>query len=78
MESHGRVEERWSAAPGALSTIQRFLSWEAAGGLTLVPAAVVAWCFMYSLVESRTHDDRVITDRENKVDPARRRVGEKK
>jgi len=36
------VEERWSAEPDALSTIQRFLSWEAAGGLTLVAAAVLA------------------------------------
>jgi Na+:H+ antiporter, NhaA family len=42
MEVSGRVEERWSADPSTLSAIQRFLSWEAAGGLTLVAAAVAA------------------------------------
>ena len=42
MEVSGRVEERWSADPSRLSAIQRFLSWEAAGGLTLVAAAVAA------------------------------------
>jgi NhaA family Na+:H+ antiporter len=42
MEVSGRVEERWSADPSALSAIQRFLSWEAAGGLTLVAAAAAA------------------------------------
>jgi NhaA family Na+:H+ antiporter len=42
METQGQAEGRWSAERGALSTIQRFLIWEAAGGLTLVAAAVVA------------------------------------
>jgi NhaA family Na+:H+ antiporter len=42
METHGRAEEQWGAEPGMHSAIQRFLSWEAAGGVTLVAAAVLA------------------------------------
>jgi len=42
METQGQAEGRWSADQAALSAIQRFLSWEAAGGVSLVAAAALA------------------------------------
>ena len=42
METRDRADERWSADRDTLSAIERFLSWEAAGGLTLIIAAAVA------------------------------------
>ncbi|HEY7542989.1 MAG TPA: Na+/H+ antiporter NhaA [Methylomirabilota bacterium] len=42
MVTEGRGEGSWSAERDSPSAIQRFLSWEAAGGVTLVAAAVIA------------------------------------
>jgi len=42
MVARDQADERWSDARDSLSAIQRFLRWEAAGGLTLIVAAAVA------------------------------------
>ena len=42
MEARDRADERGRADRDTVSAIERFLSWEAAGGLTLIAAAAAA------------------------------------
>jgi len=42
METRDQAEARWGADRETVSAIQRFLRWEAAGGVTLIAPAAVA------------------------------------